>query len=96
MPPFRRWQSGLLGCIVPDIRGDVADLVCNECGLLFDQDVSLALVNVRLAPLATVTEAASATCPHWGASNVFPRFSEIRAFVRQECGEGVKIERVMQ
>ena len=96
MPHSDAGEPDCCGCIVPDIRGDVADLVCNECGVVFEREVSRADVNAQLAALATLTEAASATCPHCGALNVFPRFSEIRAFVCQECGEGVKIERAVQ
>jgi DNA-directed RNA polymerase subunit RPC12/RpoP len=84
------------GCIVPDVRGDVADLICNECGRVFEQDVARAEVNARLLALAPVTEAASATCPHCGALNVFPRFSAMYAFICSECGEGVAIQRAIQ
>jgi ribosomal protein L37AE/L43A len=84
------------GCIVPKVRGDVADLICNECDLVFEGGVPRVDVNARLAALTTITEAASATCPHCGALNVLPRFSEMYAFVCQECGEGVKIERAVQ
>jgi len=84
------------GCIVPKLRCDVVDLVCNECGRVFERDVPCRNVNARLAALAPVTEATSATCPHCGALNVFPRFSEIDAFICQECGEGVTIERAVQ
>jgi hypothetical protein len=84
------------GCIVPDIRGDVADLVCNECGLVMNQDVAVNDVNKCLLELAPVREATSAHCPYCGALNVFPRFSAMCAFTCRECGQGVLVERVEQ
>jgi hypothetical protein len=40
------------GCVVPDIRGDVADLVCNECILVVKHDISVNDVNRCLLELA--------------------------------------------
>jgi uncharacterized protein (DUF983 family) len=49
----------------------------------------------RLMELASV-EICSAQCPHCGRLNLFPGFSVIKAFVCQECGEGVGVERLVQ
>jgi uncharacterized protein (DUF983 family) len=35
---------------------------------------------------------ASEICPHCGAVNLFPGFTEMKAFVCKECGEGVKVK----
>ena len=82
------------GGIVPDIRGDLADLVCNECGTLLEQDVPINEVNGRLAKLAPIRE--TAHCPYCGALNVFPRFLGMHAFICQECGQGVLVDGVEQ
>ena len=41
-------------------------------------------------------EICSACCQHCGGVNTFPGFSVIEAFVCQECGEGVSVERPLQ
>lgn len=58
------------GSIVPDIRGDIAAVVCNECGLVFATDVPRTDVNARLAKLAPIAEATSERRPHCGAECV--------------------------
>ena len=51
MPHSEAGDPDCCGCIVPDVRGDVADLVCNECLRVFERDVPRAEVNARLAAL---------------------------------------------
>ena|SRR5688572_29959791 len=82
------------GCLVVNVRGDEADLVCNECGALV-RTVPAAQAGSTL--MAMVSDAVcSARCPHCTALNTFPGFSEISAFVCQECGEGVTIDETVQ
>jgi hypothetical protein len=82
------------GRLVVKERGDVADLVCNSCGAVVDT-VPLDQVGTRLMELGS-DEICSALCPHCGATNVFRGFTVIEAFVCQECGEGVSVERPVQ
>jgi hypothetical protein len=49
----------------------------------------------RLMELAS-GETCGARCPRCGALNTFPGFSVIEAFVCQQCGEGVSVERRVQ
>ena len=69
---------------------------CNSCGLVVDT-VPIDRAGPRLMELASVEmEISSARCPHCGALNMFPGFRVIDAFICQECGEGVDIERRVQ
>jgi hypothetical protein len=72
----------------------MADLKCNSCGAVIDT-VRLDRVGTRLMELGS-DEICSALCPHCGATNVFRGFTVIEAFVCQECGEGVSVERRVQ
>ena len=82
------------GCLVVEEHGDMADLVCNSCGAVVDT-VSIDRVGPRLMDLASV-EICSALCPHCGGVNTFPGFTVIEAFICQECGGGVSVERLVQ
>ena len=82
------------GCLIMEERGDVADLKCNSCGAVVDT-VPLDRVGTRLMALAS-DEICCEWCPHCGTLNTFPGFSAIEAFICQECGEGVNVERRVQ
>jgi hypothetical protein len=82
------------GCLIIEERGDVVDLKCDSCGALVDT-VPQALAGTRLMELASA-EMCSARCPLCGATNVFRGFTVIEAFVCQDCGEGVSVERPVQ
>jgi len=69
----------------------MVEIKCNSCGLVVDT-VPLDRVGTRLMELASV-EICSAQCPNCGAMNTFSGFSVIEAFVCEECGEGVNVER---
>jgi hypothetical protein len=83
------------GCIVAVLRGDEADLVCNECNALI-RTVPASEDDQTLAHLASSDEICSARCPHCGALNAFPGFSAMNAFTCRECGEGVTVEALVQ
>jgi hypothetical protein len=82
------------GCLIAEEHGDMADLKCNSCGAVIDT-VRLDRVGTRLMELAS-DEICSEWCPHCGSLNSFPGFSAIEAFICQECGEGVNVERPVQ
>jgi hypothetical protein len=85
------------GCLVAIPRGDRAEIRCNECDALIET-VRLDELETMMSRLALPMweKVTSERCPHPGASNVFPAFSSIEAFICKECGEGVRIERPVQ
>jgi hypothetical protein len=83
------------GCLMVVERGDgMVEIKCNSCGSVVDT-VPIDRAGARLMELAS-SEISTATCPHCGALNTFPGFSVIEAFVCQECGEGLNVERPVQ
>ena len=82
------------GRLIVEEHGDMDDLKCNSCGAVIDT-VPIDRAGLRLMELAS-DEICSARCPHCGATNVFRGFTVIEAFVCQECGKGVNVERPVQ
>lgn len=82
------------GCLVVGKCGDLANLTCNECGVVV-RTVPLDRAAAALAEMES-SEICSARCTHCGALNVFPGFSAIEAFVCSECGEGVAVNSAVQ
>ena len=63
------------GCLNGVIRGDQADIVCNECGTVL-RAVPAANVGQTLTELEITLEVASEMCPHCRSVNLFPCFPE--------------------
>jgi hypothetical protein len=86
------------GCLFVHVRGNEADITCNECGSVIRTVLAQEAVAVMEALMMEVVAGAicSARCPHCGALNTFPGFSAIDAFVCSECGEGVAAEKSMR
>jgi hypothetical protein len=82
------------GCLVVDVRGDQAVILCNE-GEVVIRTVPPADVERVMAELAQ-TDTISARCTHCGAVNTFPGCSSIEAFTCSECGEGVVVGTPLQ
>jgi hypothetical protein len=61
------------GCLNGVIRGDEADIVCNECGAVL-RTVPVANVERALTELELTLEVASEMCPHCGSVNLFQAF----------------------
>jgi hypothetical protein len=77
------------GCLIALIRGDEADLVCNECDALI-KTVPASNVENELAGMLLSQEAFStAVCPYCGAINTFFGFSHVLAYVCSECGSSI-------
>jgi hypothetical protein len=78
------------GCVFGVVRGDQADIRCNECDALIctvpAPDLERTLTEMELNG-----EIASAICPHCGAAHLAPGFSRLIAFVCMDCGRGVRI-----
>jgi hypothetical protein len=82
------------GCLIVQVRGDQADITCNECGAVV-RTVSVELASTVMVEMAS-TETCSARCPHCHALNTFPGSSAIEAFICSECAEGVAVTRSVQ
>ena len=80
------------GCLNGVIRGDQADIVCNECGTVL-RTVPAANVGQTLTELELTLEVASEGCLHCGSVNLFPGFSRMFAFTCQQCGNAVLVRR---
>jgi RNase P subunit RPR2 len=80
------------GCFNAVIRGDVASITCNECNVVLKTvptaDAQHALHEMELSLDMTIEN-----CPHCGAVNLFPGFSEMMAFICSKCGEPVTVSR---
>jgi hypothetical protein len=76
------------GCLCAGIHGEQAEIVCNECGAIV-QTVPITALDSTLAKMELSLDVATAMCPHCRAVNLFPGFSEMKAFVCRECGRGV-------
>ena len=76
------------GCLIVNVRGNQADIICNECGAVV-RAVPVESAAAAMVELAS-TEICSARCSHCGALNTFP------GFVCSECGEGVVVSTCVQ
>ncbi len=92
--PHESLGADCCGCIFPLLRGDEADLMCNECEAVI-RTVPAAEIDQALAELARPVAPngiCSYTCPNCGTNRTFPGFSSMIAFVCSECGQSVNIE----
>jgi phage FluMu protein Com len=78
------------GCLNGIVRGDQADIVCNECNAVI-RTVAAAELQKTLDELELTLDVATATCAHCGAIHVRSGFSELLAFKCQQCGEITKL-----
>jgi hypothetical protein len=74
--------------LIVQVRGDQAEITCNECGAVV-RTVPVEQAPAVMVRLAASGEICSARCTHCVALNTFPGFSAIDAFICSECGEGV-------
>jgi len=77
------------GCLVANVRGDQAEITCNECGTIL-RTVAVGDLQRTLDEMELSLEMCSAICPHCGNVNVFPGFSEMIAYTCPECGRAVE------
>ncbi|MBV9083630.1 MAG: hypothetical protein JOZ62_13200 [Acidobacteriaceae bacterium] len=78
------------GCLNGIIIGDQAQIVCNECRAII-RTVAARELQQTLTEMELTLDVASAKCPHCGAVNLFPGFSQMLAFTCRECGEAVQL-----
>jgi ribosomal protein S27E len=72
------------------MRGDEADITCNECGSVVRTvpvgDLQRTYDEIELSLDSVATE----MCPHCGQVNVFPGWSSMMAFKCRGCGKVVR------
>jgi ribosomal protein S27AE len=78
------------GCLNGIAYGGQAVIVCNEC-LAEVQTVPVAELEQTLHEMELSLDVATAECPHCGAIYIAPGFSELLAFVCDQCGHGVTV-----
>jgi hypothetical protein len=91
--PHESTGADCCGCLIVQVRGDRADIICNECGIVVRTVPADRAAGV-LVEMAS-GEICTARCTHCGALNTFPGFSAIEAFICSECGEGVAVPRTV-
>jgi hypothetical protein len=83
------------GIIMPVVRGEQCDLVCNECRAVI-ATVPAVEAEQTLLRMAMSEGICTETCPHCGAINTFPGFTSMEAYTCRQCGTGVVLQRSMQ
>ena len=68
------------------LTGEVANIVCNECGLIV-RTVLAADLRRTMDEMECRLDVASEMCPHCGTVNLFPGFSKMLVFRCTNCGE---------
>jgi hypothetical protein len=76
------------GCLIVEPEGNLARIICNECGALIRTVPAAEVPAVLEQMLMSTGQGCSARCQHCDALNTFPGFSSIEAFICSECGEG--------
>jgi uncharacterized protein (DUF983 family) len=77
------------GCLLGIIRAEKATIECNECGAVV-HTVATADLQRMLDEMELSLEICTETCPHCGKVNIFPGFSEINAYICENCGRAVE------
>jgi hypothetical protein len=88
--PHESLGADCCGCLIVQINGDHADIVCNECGAAI-RTVRVGDIQAAMSEMAQTDIISSARCTHCGALNTFPGMSSVEAFICSECGEGVAL-----
>jgi hypothetical protein len=78
------------GCLDGIVRGDQADIVCNECNAVVRR-VSSAELRLSLTEMERSLEVSTAICPNCRAVKVARGFSMLLAFTCEECGAITKL-----
>jgi hypothetical protein len=78
------------GCLTGIIRGEAADIECNECAAVI-RTVPAIELQQALTEMELALDLCSEICPHCRKVNLFPGFSEVRAYICKECGQPVQV-----
>ena len=88
--PHESLGADCCGCLIAQINGDQADIVCNECRTVI-RTARVGAIQAAMSEMAQTDVISSARCTHCGALNTFPGMSSVEAFICSECGEGVDV-----
>jgi hypothetical protein len=80
------------GCLNGVIRGDQADILCNECGAIV-RTVPAADLQRTFDEMELTLDLCTEMCPHCGKVNVIAGFSQVMAFTCSNCGPSCEIIR---
>lgn len=78
------------GCLNAVVRGDQADIVCNECGAVI-RTVPAAALQQTLTEMELTLDICTEMCPHCGKVSVISGYSRIDVYTCPECGEPVRL-----
>jgi phage FluMu protein Com len=78
------------GCLAGHLRGDIAEIIFNECGALIRTVPTTALERV-LAEMELTLNFCSEECPHCRSVNLISGFSQMLAYTYKNCGELVRL-----
>ena len=76
------------GCLTAVIRGDQADIVCNECGAVV-RTVPVGAVQHVLTEMELTLDLCTEMCPYCGKVSVFSGYSRMDVYTCPECGKAV-------
>jgi len=87
--------SDCCGCLMVQVRGEAATILCNECSAVIEM-VPVGEVEATMLKLSETDVFCSAQCSHCGAHRIFPGMSAILMFICSECGGVSEVERPVQ
>ncbi len=95
VPHEEHGDAECCGCLMPIMRGDQADLVCNECGAVVGT-VAASEVEHTLLQMAMAAGMCNEVCPICGGLNTFLGFTAMESYICRHCSEGVVVRRSVQ
>jgi hypothetical protein len=93
--PHEDYDPECCGCIFPVARGEMADLVCNECGAVVNTVPAVEAEQILLR-MAMSGGICSEICPRCAEVNTFPGFTSMETYTCRHCGKGVGVRRQVQ
>jgi hypothetical protein len=90
VPHSDHGDSECCGLILPVLRGDIADFVCNECGVVI-RSVSVRDADRVLSEMSLDQGFATEMCPHCRQVNILPGFTDMIVFTCRYCGRAVDV-----
>jgi|SRR5216684_5209328 len=89
--PHAQWgDRECCGCLVVVKRGELSELVCNECSAVV-RTVPTSYLSSLVAEMELAGGLAQEVCPHCRSVNLFPGFSKMKAYMCKGCGKGVDL-----
>src|SRR5689334_13782135 len=83
------------GCLNGIVRGDHAEIVCNECAAVV-RTVPAENLEKTLNEMTLTLHIAAARCPHCKSVHLAPGLTNLSAFVCPYCGENMEVEKPIE